>query len=151
MHWQIIAGTVAIVVHTDEAPSDEEWDAYLAELVQSVSDINGLLVYSDKVGPSAPQRARSNEAFARAGKDIKTAIMTGSRVVRGIITAMNWALDGRVKPFTTLDFEGAMNYLGLDTEQQIRTRVALRQLARAAGTEIEAFADESGRFRKKFQ
>lgn len=151
MYWRVIPGVVVVVVHTDEAPSDADWEAYLQEISDNVEKVRGVLVYTNSAGPSAPQRARSNEAFSKTGADLQTAIMTGSRVVRGMVTALSWALGGKVKAFTTRQFNEAVACLGLDGEDQLKTRVVLKQLARAADLEIDAFADESGQFAKKFK
>lgn len=151
MYWRVIPDVVAVSVNTDQNPSDEDWDAYLEEITANVNRIKGVLVYTEKVGPSAPQRARSNAAFAEVGADVKTAIMTGSRMVRGMVTAFSWALGGKVKAFTTLEFSDAVDYLDLDDEEQLKTRVVLKQLARAAEVTVDAFADESGQFRRKFE
>jgi hypothetical protein len=151
MHWRIVPDAIAIVVHSDEAPADDDWDAYIADVAKHVAQINGVLVYSDKVGPSAPQRARSHAAFVKAGKELETVIMTGSRVVRGIVTALNWAVDGKVKAFSTHDFDPAIAVFKLDADQVLKVRVTLKQLARSAGVIVDAFADESGQFRAKFK
>lgn len=151
MHWRAVPGVVHIVVHADEAPSDEEWEAYLEDATSHAKDIKGLLVYTQQHGPSAAQRARSSEAFSAIGADFNTAIMAGSRLVMGMVTALSWVIGSRVKAFSTRDFESAADYLELSGEERIQARVVLRQLARSAGRDIDAFADESGRFRKKFR
>jgi hypothetical protein len=150
MHWRVIPGAVAVLVHTSESPTDQDWDQFLADVTNNLTDIKGVLVYTQAVGPSAPQRARSSAAFSNAGAEIQTAIMTGSRMVRGIVTALTWAVGGKVKAFSTLEFIRATEYLGLEDDDQLRTRVVLKQLARAAGTVIDAFADESGQFNQKY-
>ena len=150
IYWRVIPDVIVISVHPDIPPSDEEWDSYLDEVVQHVNNVKGILVYSESVGPSAPQRARSNAAFKRANAKVQTAIMTGSRMVRGIVTALNWALGGKVKAFSTTDYAGAIDYLDLTNEEQLKARVVLKQLARSAGVTIGAFADESGTFRRKY-
>ena len=151
MYWRVIPESLVIVVHSDTQPTDEEWDAYLDDISGEIKGVKGVLVYAEKVGPSAPQRARSNEAFKRAGVDVKIAIMTGSRAVRGMVTALGWALGSNIKAFTTKDFAGAVKYFELNPEDEIKARVVLKQLARGANTEVEAFADESGRFRQKYR
>ena len=150
MYWRAVPGAVHIVVHTEEAPSDEDWKAYVEDAGQYITDIKGLLVYSFKVGPSASQRAYSSAAFKKMGADLSVAIMTGSRVTQGIVTAISWAIGDKIRAFSSRDFAGAVDYIGLDFDEQIKTRVVLRQLARSAGLEVDAFADGSGRFRKKF-
>jgi hypothetical protein len=151
MHWRIVPNAVAVVVHADQDPADDDWDAYLADLAKNVTQINGVLVYSDKVGPSAPQRARSNAAFAKGGRELETVIMTSSRVVRGIITALNWAVEGKVKAFSTHEFDAAIAVFKLEADSVLKVKVTLKQLARSANVTIDAFADESGQFRQKFK
>ncbi|PRQ06522.1 hypothetical protein ENSA7_38420 [Enhygromyxa salina] len=151
MYWRVVPGVVHVVAHTHVAPSDEDWDAYLADVLANLGTIKGALVYTHRVGPSAPQRARSNEAFTRAGAELQTVIMTASRMTQGIVTALSWAMGAKIKAFSTRDFAGAVNCLNLDPEEQIRTRVVLKQLARAAEVEVDAFADESGRFRQRLE
>jgi hypothetical protein len=151
MYWRVIPGVVAVAVNTNEAPSDKDWDAYLADVAAQIHTIKGVLAYSESVGPSASQRARVDEAYKSTQVELKTAIMSGSRVVRGVVTALNWALGGKVRAFSTQDFTGAADYLQLDDEEQLKTRVVLKQLARSAGVVVEAFADESGQFNKKYR
>ena len=149
-YWRIIPGLVAVTVNTDQTPSDEDWDAYIVDMIPAAPKLKGVLVYSESAGPTAPQRARVNEAYKKAGTDIRTAIMSGSRLVRGVVTAMSWTLADNIKAFSTTDYDSAVKFLGLSSDEQLKTRVVLKQLARSAGVQIEAFADESGQFRKKY-
>ncbi|KIG12872.1 hypothetical protein DB30_00939 [Enhygromyxa salina] len=151
MYWRVVPGVVHIVAHTHDSPTDEDWDAYLADVIANLGEIKGVLVYTLRAGPSASQRARSNEAFSRAGVEVQTVIMTASRVTQGIVTALSWAVGAKIKAFSTHDFAGAVACLGLDMEEQIKARVVLKQLARAAEIEIDAFADESGKFRQRLE
>jgi hypothetical protein len=151
MHWRVVPDVLMVCVNTQVAPSDSEWDAYIEEIVKNLGRIKGVLVYSEAVGPSAPQRARANATFGKQEIKFPTAIMSGSRVVRGIVTALSWAAgDDNIKAFATTDFKGVMTYLGLDADEELKTRVILKQLARSAGTTVAAFADESGTFRQKY-
>jgi hypothetical protein len=150
MHWRVIPDVVAVAVNTDMDPSDEDWDAYLKDVITHVNGLKGVLVYTPRSGPSAPQRARANAAFEASKADIPTAVMTGSRMVRGIVTALSWALGGKIKAFAPDDFQGAVDFLELAPDDQLKTKVVLKQLARAADIKVDAFADESGQFRQKF-
>jgi hypothetical protein len=152
MHWRIVPGALFVLVHSDIEPSDEDFEAYLADVAKNIDQIRGGLIYTDKVGPSAHQRARSTAVFDSLKKaEFETSIMTGSRLVRGMITAINWAVNGRAKAFSTKDFDGAVGVFKFDPETVLKIRVTLKQLARAADVKIDAFADESGQFQKKFQ
>lgn len=149
-HWRIIPDLVAVNVLTNVTPSDADWDAYLQEVKAARDSLKGVLVYSESAGPTASQRARANATYADAKANSRTAIMSGSRLVRGVVTAMSWTLADNIKAFSTMEFNEAVTYLGLDSDEQLRTRVALKQVARSAGIQIDAFADESGQFRKKY-
>jgi hypothetical protein len=150
MHWRVIPDIIVVCVNTEVDPSDEDWDAYLADVNAHLRGLKGVLVFTPKTGPSASQRARANAAYEKAKAEIPTAIMTSSRMVRGIMTALSWALGGKIKSFGENDFQGAVDFLALDTEEQLKAKVVLKQLARAANLQVEAFADESGQFRQKF-
>ena len=76
--------------------------------------------------------------------------MTDSRLVRGAVTAVSWLMGDRIRAFAADDFDAAVEYHGLNREEQLQTRVVFKQLARAAGVTIDAFADESGQFRQKY-
>jgi hypothetical protein len=150
MHWREIPKTMMIVVHTAEPPTDVDWDAYLGA-VERAGDIRGILVYSLSVGPTSSQRARSVEATKKSSRPLKMAIMTGSRLTQGVVTALSWALGNNIRAFSSRDFDKAIEYLELSTEERVTAKVVLKQLARMAGTVVDAFADESGQFRQKYE
>lgn len=150
MHWRAIPESIMIVVHTDEPPTDEDWDAYLGA-VERAPDIHGILVYSLRVGPSSSQRARSIEATKKSSMPLKMAIMTGSRLTQGVVTALSWALGNNIRAFSSRDFDKAIEYLELSADARMMAKVVLKQLARAAEVVVDAFADESGQFRQKYE
>lgn len=151
LYTQVIPGLIGIVVHTNTTPTDEEWDASTADLVAAAGSIKGVLVYSATVGPTTAQRARAGALFKERGHDdVMIVIMSGSRIVRGIVTAFSWTMSGSLKVFSTHDLEGAIASFKMSSEEEIKTRVILKQLAHSGGVKIDAFADESGHFRRKY-
>jgi hypothetical protein len=150
LYWRAIPGVIMIAVHTKANPSDEDWDAYLADVNKHVRDLRGVLVYSESAGPSSSQRARINDSYKTNNIKMRTAIMSGSRLVRGVVTAMSWTLADDIKSFSTTEFDKAMQYLELSEDEILRAKIVLKGLARGAGVEIAAFADESGRFARKY-
>lgn len=153
LYWRIFPDLLAIVVHTSEPPTDEDYDAFCEELVTAVKQdgIKGMLIYSEEAGPSAAQRSRSSAMLKEAGAaDLKIAIMSGSRLVRGMVTAFSWAMAGNVHAFSTRDFDKALDSFGIPDGERVKIRVGLKQLALTSGTRVEAFADESGKFRQKY-
>ena len=138
MHWQVVPNSVLIVVHpADIVPSDEDWDEYLEDVTPKLGSVKGILVYSTKVGPSVSQRAKSNEAFEPY--ELRISIMTGSRMTRGIVTAMTWALGDKVRAFTPSNFEQAADNIGLTHDEKLKARVVLKNLGLEANIDIEAF------------
>jgi hypothetical protein len=149
MEWRVDPALV-VAVNTDADPSDADWDAFLKDLVPVVPVLRGMLVYTAGPGPSVSQRARANAVLAKAQANLPIAVMTSSRMARGIVTAFSWAVDRNIKAFAPTDFQGAVDFLGLSPDDQIKTKVVLKQLARTASITIDAFADESGQFRQKY-
>lgn len=140
-----------VVVHTNVTPTDEDWDKVMSMILEHGKDTKNLLVYSTDAGPTAAQRARFADTLKKIG-DLRTIVMTNSRLVRGSITAFGWLMSGKVKTVSTTDFDGAVRIFEFDpaSDDAIKIRVALKQLARAASQSVDAFADESGRFRQKY-
>jgi hypothetical protein len=86
-------------VQSRATPSDAEWEGYLAhctEFLDGQPDVSkmAVLVVSDGGGPDARQRKALIERFqARLGGPDhwpRTAVVTGSIVARGIVTAICW-------------------------------------------------------------
>jgi len=151
LHWRLVPGVIMITVHTKETPSDEDWDEYLADVKKHVKEVRGVLVYSESAGPTAPQRARINDLYKALNVKMRTAIMSGSRLVRGVVTAMSWTLADDIKSFATTEFDKTVQYLELTEDETLRVKIVLKGLARGAAIEVAAFADESGRFAQKYK
>ncbi len=91
-----IVGNRVVVCHTKNPPSDEEWDLYLEDSRPYFARGMSMryLVVTEGGAPTAVQRMRMNEMLAewtRANPNvIRTAIITRSAFVRGVVTALNW-------------------------------------------------------------
>lgn len=109
-----------VAVYGDSAPSDEEWDRYMSTM-REITEDDSLLIFSWGGGPTMKQRRELEEAVAHHRG--KVAVVTGSRVARGIVKAISWT-GKRIKAF---DFERraeAFEFLGLS---ELQRREALRQ------------------------
>ncbi len=102
---------LVILVHTKEAPSEPEWQEYAKRCGMWKEDIRGFLVVSDGGGPSTMQRAELDEAINIEKHPGKTAVVTVSRIARGIVTAISWFSPG-IKAFGTHQLPQAIEYLG---------------------------------------
>ncbi|MEL6339125.1 MAG: hypothetical protein AAFP04_03035 [Myxococcota bacterium] len=101
MHYEY-AGDIMIVVHRDEAPGDDEWAAYVAEMERATraGEMRALLILTPGVGPNAKQRNVVTSMWKRVGENPPTAVITPSRFVRGVITALNYFLPRQITAFS---------------------------------------------------
>lgn len=106
-------GRVAIAVHDHVPPTDEEWDRWL-NAYEGRNEARALIESNAGVGPNARQRKILAERSQ--GKDVRAAILTGSLVVRGIVTAVAW-LGIPQRAFPPDHFRQAGEFLGLTSEE----------------------------------
>jgi hypothetical protein len=114
---KVIYGT-HLLVHTTMPPSEEEWTTNLHTISQHHDVIKGILVYTMGGGPNAVQRSLYNQTIEKLGLKPKVAIMSGSAIVRGIMTAFNWAQGGLMKMFPLDGVQHACDYLGVSMLEQ---------------------------------
>lgn len=95
-------------------PTDAEWDGYLdfieANLEPGVHPQS--VVVTDGGGPTPAQRKKLNDLIARHSRSVKVAVMTGSPVARGIVTALSW-YNPIYRAFGPADLDGALAFLGV--------------------------------------
>ncbi len=110
-----------LLAHGSEAPTQPEWEHYVGILTKADNDklATGLLVLSDGVGPDSMQRRML------ADLKLKTAVVTLSRVARGIATALSW-VGANIKAFQPHQMSDVFNYLNVRGDHQL---YVLRQLA----------------------
>jgi hypothetical protein len=124
------SGQTLVIVHTSEAPSDEDWDSWLERMGQF--DYENILIVSRGGGPTARQRRKTNKFWL--GKKVpKFALVTNSRFVIGIVRAFNWFLDDQLRPFHPDDYGQALDYI----EVPERERDALRMTAELLAKQLE--------------
>lgn len=120
------SGQTLVIVHTSEAPSDEDWNGWLERMGEL--DYENILIVSRGGGPTASQRRKTNKFWV--GKTVpKFALVTTSRFVIGIVKAFNWFLDDQLKPFHPNDFEQALDYIDVPEHERdgLRLMVDLLQ------------------------
>ena len=149
LYGQTIPTIATVVVHSNVSPTDEDWEEVMQMILDHGATTKNLLVYSAEAGPTANQRARFAAVLREVG-DLKTVVMSNSRMVRGTITAFGWTMAGKVAAASADDFDAAIAKFDLSEDDALRVRVLLKQLARSADQSVQAFANESGRFHKKF-
>jgi hypothetical protein len=107
-------GDIFIALHTENAPSDEEWrrfiDATLAAANEHKGDFTKVksLVITDGGGPNAAQRKLASDMLS--GRQACTAVISHSSLIRGVITAMAW-FNAKVKAFSPDERASAFRHL----------------------------------------
>lgn len=101
---------LVILVHSKDAPSDDEWKVYCDDVRKWCQQIRGILVVSVGGGPNGVQRGELETALGIDTYKAKTAVVTLSRVARGIVTAISW-FNPSIKAFSTIQIPAAMDYL----------------------------------------
>lgn len=113
-----------LLVHGDATPTDAEWNPYLLALGQTgVDHPDGcaLLVVTDSAGPTPQQRAGLKQ---HTPPKMKTAVVSGSTIARGIVTMLGWIVS--IQAFHPRLIDGAFAYLSVSPEERA---AATRQVA----------------------
>lgn len=100
-------GTVSVVVHNAQSPTDAELREYLRALENRDVRTMRSLVFTTGGGPTPAQRKELNRAL---NGDHPTAVVSNGAMVRGIVTALGW-FNSKIKAFAPEDVEGAFRYL----------------------------------------
>lgn len=114
---------VLLAVHWAAPPSDDEWDRWI-ELTcdQPGAVVRALVEAYDEVGPNAKQRKALADRIRVSGRDVRSAILTDSVIVRGIVTAIAW-LSVSLRAFATNQHHPAASYLEL-TDSELDSALA---------------------------
>jgi hypothetical protein len=124
-------GRVLLGVHHQHPPTDQEWARWIGLAIESsAGGVRTLVVSGGNAGPNAKQRRALAEALQ--GVDIRSAILTDSLVVRGIVTAIAW-LNVALRAFAPDQQLEAADYLGLDEREREWAFTELPRLLVASG------------------
>jgi hypothetical protein len=108
-----------------EAPSDDEWRKFL-EYMRGNKDVlkaTIVFVHGDN-GLTATQRSELADVIKVMRRGFRTAVMTDSRVTRGVLTALNWLTKKQddSRAFSLNGFDEAMVFLGATADESRVTR-----------------------------
>jgi hypothetical protein len=123
---------VLLIVHGEAAPSNEEWSALVSSLGPTLNGRTRLPVLVVPSGvPSALQRAELQEATRLV--TARTAILSNSRIARGISVALKWMGMQDIKTFDPADLAGALSYLEVSSGCRGAIRCALGRMRLEVG------------------
>ena len=105
-----LVDNVLLIIHSDNEPDPRDWDAFLELYARSIDHLFGVLVFSPGPGPDNAQRRRI--AKINQPRAAPIAVLTPSRLARGIVAALSW-FDIPIKAFDVDGFERALDYLHL--------------------------------------
>lgn len=116
-----IVGSLHIIVVGEANPTNEDWSAYVEAV--KLEEKNGLdiikqmrtLVFSDGGGPTATQRKIAADVLN--GRSTPVAIVTGSTIMRGVITALRW-FNPEARAFSPSEVLEAMAFLDIPAFKQ---------------------------------
>jgi hypothetical protein len=104
------SGDHVVVVHADVAPSDAEWDLYVADGIRWMPELRGFLVVSDGGGPNSRQRRQMERSLAVVRDQPRIALVSSSLLGRGIGVAVS-LFNANLRAFRPDDLTSALEYL----------------------------------------
>jgi hypothetical protein len=134
--FDVTPGGIVVQISRGE-PSDTEWNAYLDCLVERDLGLRCAICFAyGASGPNTSQRKALSERTLHVWRRIPFAMISDSRVMRGVMTAINWLFNGKdvvSQAFSSSELEAAYRFLQL-SPRDIEQVVALRtELAECAG------------------
>lgn len=114
---EMVTGTVLCMVHTEHAPSDDEWDAGMVLLDKHRKpdgELVSMLVFTAGGAPTVAQRRRGNQITM--GRVCVRAICTDSRATLVIVRGLSWFAPG-LKSFSTGELGEAVRYVGVGVDE----------------------------------
>jgi hypothetical protein len=126
-------GVHLLLVHGRDAPRDEEWSAYLADMERWLAHCVGVLITSEGGGPNSGQRRALRDLMARMTvPGAPTAVVSSSLLVRGIVIALS-VFDAKIRVFKPDDLDAALAYIRVTSEQRPGLLAAADRLRRGLG------------------
>lgn len=133
--------TLLMALHTESAPSDQEWGEwtdFIGPLSKRVNqDLQRCpnLVITDGGAPSTAQRTAVNVLIAQAETMPPIAVVTESLTVRTVLRGLS-IFNPRVRAFAPTDMEGALVHLGIPPSERRTVIDACRRIERAQGMTV---------------
>lgn len=119
---------LVVAVYGNDSPTNDEWSVYL-EVVRSMAPGYRMVVFSSGGGPTTMQR-RDLEEITNQQDAAGVAVVTSSRLARGIVTAIRW-FNREIKAFEPSHRDDAFKFLSLDERE---AKEALRLAKEMAAT-----------------
>lgn len=125
---ELVGSRTLLVAHAPGPIPDSEWDRFLGR-ASDVLDAHGsvnFLVRTDGAGPNGLQRGRLEALVAKG--TLRIAVLTKSRIARGIVTAISWTQRIDIKAFDPAADQAVAHHLGLSQGEREQFMAALLRL-----------------------
>lgn len=117
-----------------QGPETDEWRAYTNDVFELGSTLPGkqisILVVTDGGGPSTVQRTDFVEAMGEV--KVRTAVLSCSTLVRGIVTVFNW-FNVQNKVFSPKEVIGALDFAQIPTVGRASVWSTVESMAKQLG------------------
>ena len=131
-----------VLVHNASAPSDAEWGAYVEEVKQEPDPSRFVtLVYTDGGSPTHEQRAALNLALGYSST--RTAVLSVSAVVRGVVSALNF-FNREIRSFAPAEVDRAFDHLRMSPAMRELARQEIRRLGQQVSSRSAQQAPSPG-------
>ncbi len=138
-------GSIRIMVHGYQPPTDEEWSRFMAETIQRsdgeyrYADRKGAVIYS-RGAMATPRQRNELRKLKVAGRHLPTLVlMTDSRFARGVATAVGWLVPAlrNFHAFPTSQVDEAAAVLSRSMAEQQEFKETLAALLRKLDGEAD--------------
>jgi hypothetical protein len=132
--WEVLGTTMLLVYRSGKLP-EPEFTQFMKWLPQQYPQLTGMVVVRNRSVPSAAQRSLIKDY--QESNRIKTAVLTDSPLVRGVVTAIAW-FGSDLATFAERNARDALSYAGISSAQLTEAERTLATLREAAARHVAA-------------
>ncbi len=126
----VVEDRVLMVIQGNHRPTDASHSAFLQFMRDHGHEYDAMLVFSPGGTPDMVQRKKMVEVLNLKRRPI--AVLTHSKIVRGVVTAVSWFLETPLRPFAPEDIDAAITFIGQGANADRVQRNMEEQIRRGA-------------------
>jgi hypothetical protein len=113
-------------------PSEQDWAGYVSFLQSNLhpQGTNPMLIWTLGGAPSPSQRKAATEVIKPYTGTLKIAVVSGSAMARGILTAFSWFVQMQFRTFSLNHIDEALEYLEVPSSRRVLAKAMLENLKR---------------------
>lgn len=129
----VIEDRVLMVIQGNYRPTDESHSAFLQFMRDHGHEYDAMLVYSPGGTPDMVQRKKLVAVLKLRRRPIS--VLTDSKIVRGVVTAVSWFVETPLKSFALADIDAAVSFIGQSANAE-RVRRAMHAQIDHGATDV---------------